>query len=151
MVALVGCGSSGPTLKGKATIDSQPFVGTIYVVNLTTNQSASGAVSEKDGSFKLENAPVGKVKIYFEPGVIPTDAAARGPGMPPPKGLPPKDSPEEDYPPWLKHLAKKPALRDALENSAKLDPKFKSSKDSPLETEIKPGTNQFDVQLTSGH
>jgi hypothetical protein len=162
IVGLVGCGGgggpAGPTLKGKATIDGQPFVGIIYVTNLTTKETATGSPSEKDGSFTVVNAPLGEVKIHVEPGSIfkgPTNLGARRPpGAPPPlpkepKGLPPKDAPESDYPPYLKHLAKNPALRDALERSQKVDPKFKSADDSPLKTEIKPGTNNFDATMTS--
>jgi len=159
IVGLVGCGGgggSGPTLKGKATIDGQPFVGTIHVTNVTTKETAAGSASEKDGSFTVANAPLGEVKIHVEPLSIPggpTNIGARRPlGAPPlpgPKGLPPKDAPESDYPPYLKDLAKKPALRDAFERSQKLDPKFKSADDSPLKTEIKPGTNHFDATMTS--
>jgi hypothetical protein len=153
MFGLVGCGDSGTTLKGKATIDGQPFVGTIHVTNPTTNQTAAGTASEKDGSFTVANAPVGQVIIHVEPGVIPKDPSL-GHNRPlnnqAPKGLPPKDAPESDYPPYLNYLAKNPALRDALERSEKVDPKFKSATESPLKTEIKPGTNQFDVPLTSG-
>src|SRR5580658_3553024 len=83
IVALVGCGSSGPTLKGKATIDGQPFSGTVHVVNATTNQGAAGSVSEKDGSYTVENVPLGKVKIYVEPGLIPRDPSLGGGWRPP--------------------------------------------------------------------
>jgi len=153
LFGLVGCGDSGPTLKGKATIDGQPFVGTIHVTNPTTNQTAAGPASEKDGSFTVPNPPVGQVIIHVEPGVIPKDpslAHGRPFGTQEPKGLPPKDAPEADYPPYLNYLAKNPALRDALERSEKVDPKFMSAKDSPLKTEIKAGRNQFDVPLKSG-
>jgi hypothetical protein len=159
LVGLVGCGgggASGPTLRGKATIDGQPFAGTIHVINVTTKETATGSASEKDGSFTVANAPLGEVKIYVEPRSLPGGptniGAKRPPGAPPlpePKGLPPKDAPESDYPPYLKELAKNPALRDALERSMKVDPKFKSADDSPLKTEIKPGTNSFDAAMTS--
>jgi hypothetical protein len=153
LVAFVGCGSARPTLKGFATIDGQPFVGTLYVLNPTTQESALGPVNGKDGSFTVENAPLGKVKIYVEPQRLPGgNQGANAPGRPSGAGtqklLPPKDSPEEAYPRQLQYLAKNPALREALERSEELDPKFKNAKDSPVETEIKPGTNVFDVKLT---
>jgi hypothetical protein len=153
LVAFVGCGSARPTLKGYATIDGQPFVGVLFVINPTTQESALGPVSGNDGFFTVENAPLGKVKIYAEPQRLPNDQGANAPGRPKGAGtqklLPPKGAPEEDYPRQLKYLAKNPALRDALERSENLDPKFKNANESTIETEIRPGTNVFDVKMTS--
>ena len=79
---LVGCGQSTPTgtVKGKVTLDGQPYSdAAVAFISLDTGQAGVAQVNP-DGTFQLETPlPVGNYKVYLEPPATDAQASAEQP------------------------------------------------------------------------
>ncbi|MCI0458945.1 MAG: hypothetical protein L0Z62_18460 [Gemmataceae bacterium] len=80
----VGCGPRSGTLTGKISLEQAPLkVGTIAVYSEDGQRSAMGTVTSDDGTYLVEKAPAGPVKIAV---IVPSPKELIGipnPDMPP--------------------------------------------------------------------
>jgi hypothetical protein len=85
---LLGCDSGVPTLSGRATMDGKALDKVLIVVLGPNNKTASGS-TDADGNYKVENPPVGPVKIQVidPPRESKTPRPGLSFGMPPTAGL----------------------------------------------------------------
>lgn len=139
-VALVGCSSSlhdGPTgtVTGRLTVDGQP-AGAGFMVSFMemTRGFLAFGTTDAEGRFKIDSwnagdMPIGTYKVMIAP---PAATPARDPST---------ITAEEAF--------ENPELIDPVQPKAPFHPRYRDTSTSQLEFEIKEGTNEFEVPLTT--
>ena len=148
LVLAPGCGdSSTAQVHGKVTVDGKPFFGTIYM-KPPTGQIKSAPV--QNGVYRLNDGPIGKVKVYVAPLEIPGFGLQQWAGL--------IESQQKG------DLAKqKPVAGKAVPGGLKaedlpgiiasklVEEKYLTAEKTPFEPDFKGGSNPpYDVKLTAG-
>jgi hypothetical protein len=145
----VGCGRKAATVSGKVTFNGEPLKGgNVTFARNDGKPSISGRI-EEDGSYKLENVPVGTTKICVETKSL-NPAAATGPkqigaggGGGPMVNKPPPD-------------ANVPAGYDPEKNASggkakfyvAIPEKYGDPSTTDLSYDVKPGNQEYTIPLT---
>jgi hypothetical protein len=126
LLLLGGCGQrTGPAVvEGTVTLDGKPVANAFIVFVSSDGRATLPALIRSDGSFRVERAPVGQVKVSID-GVPDAGLPLE---MPPPASRPNED-PE---------LA---LIRKGLAVSARVPPRFKNPEQSGVFLELGPGLN----------
>ncbi len=133
---IAGCGSGSKTsakLTGKVTLDGTPIqIGTVIAYSEDGSVAGSGGITG-EGTYTIMDAPIGKVKLAI---VVPADNEQ--PAAPPAA----KQQPAKD--------TKKPNenMESYLTSVKGLPPHYRRADTSGLITEVKQGTNEFDIGLS---
>jgi hypothetical protein len=131
-VALVGCGQSTGTIKGKVTLNGAAVKG--GTVSFTgANKVARASEISEDGSYIIEKMPTGEVKITVETESL----AQRMNAM----------TPRYSAPPEMKEYKTGPDPEDAKRRYVKIDPKYASAETSGLTYTVKSGSQTHDIEI----
>jgi len=138
VLASLGCNSKATgVVKGKVTFNSRPVImGNVSFVD-SNNRTGSGIIS-RDGSYVVNDAPVGKVKVVV---TVPKRNPMMGRGFSMPK--PPKDMkmPSEMAPPGGSDL-KDPGMQMPIPD------RYSAVETTPLEFTVTRGEQTHDIPLT---
>jgi hypothetical protein len=104
MLFAVGCGRKTGTVTGTVTIDGEPLKGGNVTFARNDGQTTMSGTINEDGSYKVENVPVGTVKVCVETKSMNPALASGGvnrPGARPGGGMggPPPGVAHENKPP----------------------------------------------------
>lgn len=124
VLVLPGCGGGSGSVTGKVTANGKPVTAASIVFKGPTGLTSQTQV-QKDGTYKMENAPIGDVTITVANA---TEVADAGPAL----------SPEE--------FAKKGAA-GVPKMGTQVPPKYGDEKTSGLKTTIKSGSQTYDIDL----
>jgi hypothetical protein len=138
-LAAAGCGAApAGKLSGKVTLDGKAVRGGTVLVVSANGIGRSSAIIGADGTYVLEKAPVGKVKLAIAPPPAPPGMAAPPPGAPKPPAAPKQvrmpDITEEESQAYS-------SLKD-------LPDRYQDAEQSGLTFEVHEGENTFDITLS---
>jgi hypothetical protein len=139
--SLTGCGRSTATVEGRVTRNGRPVRGAVWFINEQNNRKLDAPI-EPDGSYRLEGAPAGEVKVTVVPPFMDSPPPPAGQAKQPPRPAAPLT--EADKIMLDPNASQQQSLRDTV-----LPPdRYANLKTSGLSTTLKSGTvNQFDIQL----
>jgi hypothetical protein len=124
-LALLGCGPSVTEVSGTVTFKDRRLTSGSVIFVGQDGESSSSAIAE-DGSYQIENAPVGPVRI----------AVASHPREPPGLKRPPGQA--------------APLREDPKDGTVKIPKKYEDHKTSDLSYTVKRGSNTFNIDLEPG-
>ena len=140
VLASAGCNSKASgVVKGKVTFNSRPVImGTVSFV-ASNNRTGSGVIS-RDGTYTVNDAPVGKVKVVVTVPKRNPMMGGRGFSMP----KPPKDMkmPGEMAPPGGGTELKDPGMQMPIPD------RYTAVETTPLEYTVTRGEQTHDITLT---
>jgi len=157
VLVAVGCSSPAPpappvgTLKGTVTLDSLTVPkGFVVVVGMDPNSALGRGAINADGSYTVENAPAGPVRLFIELPPLPPDmdprlaarpkgppGAGKGAGEAPPQPFAGMDDLPQDE-------------RRALEIARSIPKSYLSPHTTPLVFAVQPNEmTEFDIRLSS--
>jgi len=148
LLGAVGCGKQTATVSGKVTIDGEPLKGGNVTFTRNDGKPTTYAVIAADGSYKMENVPVGNVKVCVEtkslkpaqaPSLRPGGGGAGGPPIvnKPPQG---SDLPK-DYDPNKQNVSN-------ADLYVPIPDKYSDPAQTDLQYEVKSGSQEHAIQLT---
>jgi hypothetical protein len=128
LVGVSGCKPKGPTnfVTGKVTLNGEPVSGLISFIDASNKETLGVPINAADGTYTIENPPLGQVKI-----VVKAMPGASNAPMVKPKDAP---MPEMGAPTAMKGVSP-PA-------------KYGTATTTPLSYEVKPGKQTYDIPLT---
>jgi len=129
-LGVAGCGGGGTgTVTGKLTSHGQPLKGGNMTFVSADGRSFLATIGE-DGSYTVDNVPVGEAKITVE-----TESLKRQARLP--MGKRPADAPGP----------KQTDPAEAAKHYVKIDPKYAQAELSPLTYTVKAGKQEYDIKL----
>lgn len=155
VASAVGCGGGKATVTGKVTIDGKPLpAGRISFV--PSKGGAGVGADIKDGQYTVEKVPVGSVKVTVETTTIKTKIDALtvaaqqfARSQPPPNAKVPENAKQSLEEERKEAEKKNQELKDLRTKYVPVPEKYGKDNETPITTEVKPGTNTFDVTLQS--
>ena len=142
LILSAGCGSKG-TVSGKVTVNDEPVRRGTVTFTASTSTWASSVPIGEDGIYTVINAPPGPVKIT----VASADANPRaGSKLKTRKGQEKEEASGgiEDMPPSVRNRFNAAA---AGPGGPSVPKKYNKPETSDLTYEVKPGKQQYDIQL----
>ena len=125
--AASGCGAQVGTVKGQVTVDGKPIrAGTVFLSGVNTRSAAAGLI-RPDGTYEIHKVPVGPATAIIHQMLSASGELPKGGGP-------------------LPGLAIDPALSG---DPGKVRKKYQKYETSDLTIDVKTGTNDFDLKLTS--
>jgi len=119
-ILAAGCGEkqAANVISGKVTLDGDPVFGNVVFVSADNKEVSSPTAT--DGTYRIENPPVGQVKVLVKgmPGQVTG-------GAPPPKDAPAMSNKQGVAPP----------------------PKYAAATSSDLSYEVKAGKHTYNIEL----
>lgn len=138
LVAVAGCGPKTGTVSGKVTYKGEPLKGGNVIFASEKGQSLLAPIGE-DGTYTIQNVPVGEAKIAVKTkhlGIVAAMAKMKGAGGPPQDtsggvGAPKKLTPEE-----------------AVRRFVAIPAQYEDTETSGLTFTVKGGSQSHDIPLT---
>jgi len=149
--SLSGCGAPNARVTGKISMEGHPFVGTLFIQKEDATTPGAQCEIGKGGNFEFLSAPVGKVKFFVRAWEMPGMSKEEVFKMMPKMSEMQKKMTDEGFKAQFGNKLPSWATKEDLPfvfESLKADSKFLSASSSPLEKDLKSGSNgPFDLQV----